>query len=233
MSKERILRTHELSVIYTEEKWHLLETKRHRAIELMELFESFHPYLYGSVARGNVHRDSDIDIVFLSQIPSFQVELALDMNGFKNYLREIIMATPKDSIRLYIHLNDLECLTVPLTKLETNNIQFYDFGGKIDLNDLRNKVRVLGVDKRLVLIKPTEKGHDEKSILDNENMVAKELGISIKTLNERKKVLLRREKHGRTGVFFKHQLEKEESTEEALKHLASRYPIIRKKLFKR
>ena len=55
---------------------------------------------------------------------------------------------------------------------------------------------------------------------------------SIDTLEERKKVFLRREKHGRTGVFLKKQLQIDETTEEALKNLANKKSIVRKKLFK-
>ena len=141
------------------------------------------------------------------------------------------MATPQDSIRLYIHLSELECITVPLTKLENRNLQFYDFGGKIDLTQLKQDIRVPGIDKRLVLITPTMKGHEELSIIGNEHLAAKEIGININGVNERIKVLLRREKHGRTGVFFKKQIDASESTEEVLKKLADKHSIVRKKLY--
>jgi len=141
------------------------------------------------------------------------------------------MATPQDSIRLYIHLSELECITVPLTRLEKNNLQFYDFGGKIDLNQLKQDIRVPGIDKRLVFIKPTSNGHEELSLIGNEHLAAKEIGISINSVNERVKVLLRREKHGRTGVFFKKQMDASESTEEALKKLADKHSLVRKKLY--
>ncbi|MFX1239276.1 MAG: nucleotidyltransferase domain-containing protein [Promethearchaeota archaeon] len=233
MSNNRILQTHNRSVIYSNEQWELLELKRNQAISLMSIFEPFQPFLYGSIARGNVHRNSDIDIIFLNEVPSFQIELALEMNGFKNYLREIIIATPQDSIRLYIHLSDLECITVPLTKMAKETLQFYDFGGKINLARLKNHERIPGIDKRLVFIRPTAKGHEEKSIIDNEHIIARELGINIKTINQRKKILLKREKQGRSGVFFKHRIEKDEITEEVLNRLSRRHSLIRKKLYRR
>ena len=231
MSKEKILREHQLSLIYTINDWNLLEVKRKRAIELLNMLERFKPYVYGSIARGNVHAYSDIDIILLDQIPSYQIEMILEQNRIKKYFREIIMATPQDSIRLYIYLSELECITIPITKLEKKTIQFYDFGGKISLNQVKKDIRVPGIDKRLVLIRPTPEGHDELSIIDNEHIAAKEVGISIETVNERKKVLLRREKHGRTGVFLKKELEMDESTEDVMKKLANRYSIIRKKMF--
>jgi predicted nucleotidyltransferase len=159
--------------------------------------------------------------------------MVLEKNGITNYFKEIIIATPQDSIRLYIHVSELECITVPLTRLKKRNLQFYDFGGKIDLNQLKQDIRVPGIDKRLVLIKPTLMGHDEVSVIGNEHLAAKEVGINITTVNERKKVLLRREKHGRTGVFFKKQFDASESTEEVLKKIANKNSLVRKKLYKR
>lgn len=235
MNREKILRDHYETIIYTKEDWTLLNHKRNSAIELLEMFvkEGFSPYVHGSIARGNVHKNSDIDIIFFHQLPSFQIELILDNNGYKNYFREIIMATPLDSIKLYIHLSELESITLPLSKLKKKTIEFYDFGGKINLNQLKSDMRITGIDKRLILIKPIPQGHEEISIIGNEARTAKEVGISLDTLNERKKVLLRREKYGRTGVYLKRQVQINETTEEVLKELADKKSIIRKKLFKR
>ncbi len=234
MKKERILRDHHGFIIYSEEDWTLLKNKRVRAIELLKMFtkEGFNPFIYGSIARGNIHENSDIDIIFLNQVPSFQIEFILNKHGYKNYFREIIMATPLDSIKLYIYLSELESITIPLSKLDKNILEFYDFGGKINLSQLNSDLRVAGIDKRLVLIKPNPEGHEEISIIGNELRAAKEVGISIDTLKERKKVLLRREKYGKTGVFLKKQLQINETTEEALKNLAHKKSIVRKKLFK-
>jgi predicted nucleotidyltransferase len=233
MSKEKILKEYYNSIVYTEEMWELLNSKRKRAITLLEMFKKLNPFVYGSIARGDVNEKSDIDIIFLNQIPTFQIELILNENGLENYAREILMATPQDSIKLYIYLNEYESLTVPLTKLDKKVLEFYDFGGKISLSQLQNNTRVPGIDKRLVFIKPNSKGHEEYSITNQENVAAKDLGIRIETIMERKKVLLKREKHGRTGVFLKKELGKEDSVEMILKNLADRKSIIRKKLFQR
>jgi predicted nucleotidyltransferase len=234
MKKEKILRDHSEKMIYSKEDWTLLKNKRDIATTLLEMFvkDGLNPYIHGSVARGDVHENSDIDIVFLQQVPSFQIEHILDKNGYQNYFREIIMATPLNSIKLYIHLSEMECITLPLSKFEKSTIEFYDFGGKIDLHQLKIDFRVRGIDKRLILIKPNSQGHEEISIIGNEATAAKEVGININTLNERKRVLLRREKHGRTGVFLKRSIQINETTEEVLKNLASKKSIIRKKLFK-
>ncbi|MFX0035254.1 MAG: nucleotidyltransferase domain-containing protein [Candidatus Hermodarchaeota archaeon] len=234
MLKEKILRNHFDKVVYSESKWNLLKEKRITAKKLLEIFinEGFAPIVYGSIARGDVHKNSDVDIIFTKQIPSFQVEYILNKNGFKNFFREIIMATPLDSIKLYIYLSELESITIPLSKLDRKMIEFYKFGGNVDLNQLKSNIRVAGIDKRLVLIKPTNDGHEEISVIDNEANAAKVVGINIETLNERVKVLLRRQKYGRTGVFLKRKLHIDETIEEVLKELAKKKSIVRKKLFR-
>lgn len=234
MTHRNILRVHYNSITYSEYNWTLLKNKRAIATKLLNLFvkEGLNPFVYGSVARGDVNESSDIDIIFIQEIPSFQIEYILNKNGFENYFREIIMATPLDSIKLYIHLSELESITVPLSKFDKRIFEFYNFGGKLTLNKLKSENRVAGIDKRLVLIKPNVHGHEEISVIGNEALAAKEVGVSIDTVNERKRVLLRREKYGRTGVFLKRNLEFNESTEEVLKNLAKRKAIVRKKLLK-
>ena len=85
MSREKILREHQNFVIYTKENWSILKKKRQSALKLLEIFEKegFHPYIYGSVARGNVHEYSDVDIIFLQCIPTFQIEFILNKNGYE------------------------------------------------------------------------------------------------------------------------------------------------------
>ncbi|MDX1798229.1 MAG: DNA polymerase subunit beta, partial [Candidatus Lokiarchaeia archaeon] len=111
-------------------------------------------------------------------------------------------------------------------------MEFYDFGGKLDIKQLKMDIRVPGIDKRLVLIKPISEGHEEFSIFGNEANVAKEIGINIDIINEREKVLLRREKYGKTGVFLKRPIQLNETIEEVLKKMAKKKSIIRKKLLK-
>ncbi len=67
MSKEQILRHHYNRVIYTRENWALLESKRNRAKVLLQLLVKFNPFIYGSIARGNVNKTSDIDIVIIQE----------------------------------------------------------------------------------------------------------------------------------------------------------------------
>ncbi|MHA1687852.1 MAG: nucleotidyltransferase domain-containing protein [Promethearchaeota archaeon] len=232
MAKRGISRAHKESVIYSKQHWSLLKQKRVQALKLLKMFqeEGLSPYVYGSVARGDVGPNSDIDIIFIENVPSYLIEFILYKNGYKRTFREIIMATPRDSLKLYIYLSELECISLPLTRFTRASSEFYDFGGKINLHQLEKDERVPGVDKKLILIKPTPVGHEELSIIDNEPIVAKELGIHLNTVNERITVLTRREKHGKTGVFLKKTLSMEESVEDVLKNLAKKNSIIRGKL---
>jgi len=235
MKGDKILRDYFNTVLYSENHFKILYEKRERSKILLEMFakEGLKPFIYGSIARGDVHNDSDIDIIIVQSIAPYQIEIMLDKNGFNNYFREIIMATPADTLKLYIYLNELESITIPLSKFEKRSKEFYDFGGKINLEQLDNNIRVPGIDKRLVLIQPITDGHEESSIIGNEHLAAKKLNVSIDLINERKKVLLKREKFGKTGVFLKRPIEMKESTEDVLKKLANKKSIVRKKLIQR
>ncbi len=219
MKGPKILRDHFDSVTYSENHLKLLQQKRERSKTLLEMFvkEGLNPFIYGSIARGDIHNDSDIDMVLIQSIAPYQIEIILEKNGFKNYFREIIMATPADTLKLYIYLNELESITIPLSKFNKKSSEFYDFGGKINLNQILNSIRVPGINKRLVFIQPTSDGHEEYSIIGNENLAAKQLSVGINLINERKRVLLRREKFGKTGVFLKRSIGMGETTELVLK----------------
>ena len=235
MKGNKILREYFNTVIYSDNHLKFLQEKRDRSKYLLDMFvkEGLNPFIYGSVARGDVHSDSDIDIVIFQSIAPYQIEIMLDKNGFNNYYREIIMATPADALKLYIYLNELESITIPLSKFEKRSKEFYDFGGKINLDQLDNNIRVPGIDKRLVLIQPILEGHEEGSVIGNEHLAAKKLKVSINLINERKKVLLKRERFGKTGVFLKRPIAMNESIEDVVKNLANKKSIVRKKLIPR
>jgi hypothetical protein len=56
------------------------------------------------------------------------------------------------------------------------------------------------------------------------------LNVSVDLVEERVRVLRRRDAVGRTGVYLKRELSPEESFEEVLKKLGERDPIIRRRL---
>jgi len=51
-------------------------------------------YVFGSVARGDVRPESDVDVVILDPAPPYLVELAIERAGLRAYSKEIVQATP-------------------------------------------------------------------------------------------------------------------------------------------
>ena len=232
MARKPMLRDERLKIIYDEKHWRLLNQLRAEAIELMDALSSMHIFsiVHGSIARGDVTEKSDIDIFIPDVIPSFLVETALERAGISISERIIIQATPTYSIKAYIGVDERKSISFPLSKLRKTEREFYKFGGEATLEMLRRGVRVPGVDKRLMLIEPTEDGHIESSILGREGEVAKLLGISIETVLDRVRTLTRRDKIGRTGLFIERRLASNETFELVLKELAERNPAVRRRL---
>jgi len=221
-----------VEVFYSAEHWRILADLRARAIEVMEALERAHIFciVHGSIARGDVSPRSDVDI-FVPQIyPSFTIENALRMSGLPVSRRMLIQATPSYSIKGYIEIDERRCVSFPLSKMRSVEREFYRFGGEATLTILKKDVRVPGVDKRLMLIEPTKKGHIESSIVGQEERVAKLLGISVDTVLDRVRTLLRRDKVGRTGLFIERELSPDENFESVLKKLADTNPAVRRRL---
>ena len=219
-------------IIYDNNRWELLRNLRLAAIRIMEKFEARRLFsiVHGSVARGDVDRNSDIDIFIPNSLSSFQIENVIRLAGLNIESRFIIQATPIYAMKGYIELDDKITVSFPLMNLRKTEREFYSFGGKIDLSQLTKGIRVNGVDKRLMLIQPTENGHKEYTIIDFEQQTAKILGISIQTVLNRKQTLLKRAKVGRTGVFVKKELSLDETFELVLKRLAENNPAVRRRL---
>ena len=234
--REKVVREIDREIIYNEAHWALLNEKREKASKVMDVLVRYglKPYAYGSIARGDVHKRSDIDIVILEPIQVFIVEQAVEIEFGGIYAREIVQATPKNTPKALIYVDYETTITIPLISLKKTEYEFYKFGGMIDshsIKDLRNRVK--GVDKRLVLIVPTDRGHRELSIIGREEWVAKTLGISIDTVKERVKVLTKRDEVGRTGVFIKRSLSPEESFDIVFRSLVDSNPALRRLLRKR
>ncbi|RLG82597.1 MAG: DNA polymerase subunit beta [Thermoprotei archaeon] len=238
MVREKIRRIPEYKeIIYSKEHWELLRKLRKEAIALLEILykHGIKAIVHGSIARGDVWKGSDIDVFIPFYVPSYKIEYILELHGYTIKNKYIVVATPSSTPKAYIILDDLEKRTVsfPLAKLQPRELEFYAFGGQLDLEGLKKDLRVPGVDKRLVLIEPTKHGHKESPVIGREEEVARILGISIDTVKERVRVLSRRDEIGRTGVFVKYELDPSESFETALSNIAKKNPWIRRVLAER
>jgi len=219
-------------VTYEAKRWCLLEKLRQKTVQIMEALEGFHleTIVHGSVARGDVDRESDIDVFTPHQVSSFVVETALDNAHLPINRRLVVQATPTYAMKAYIEIDENTSVSFPLMKMRKVESEFYRFGGEATPEKLRNEQRVCGVDKRLMLIEPDEKGHMESAIIGREEQVAKLLGISVETVLDRVHALLRRDEIGRTGVFIEKELSINETFEMVLKRLADQNPAVRRRL---
>jgi hypothetical protein len=221
-----------IEVLYDEDRWCLLKELRAYAIGLMKALQQMKIYsiVHGSVARGDVTYKSDVDVFVPYTIPYYLVEEALNVAGITVRQKVIVQATPSYAVKGYLEIDERTAVSFPLSKLRGAEYDFYKFGGCIDLTGLNQKKRVLGVDKRLMLIEPTPRGHIESSIIGREEIVAKLLNVSVRIVRERVRTLLRRERVGRTGVFLKKILKPNEDFGSVLKGLARDIPSLRKRL---
>jgi predicted nucleotidyltransferase len=219
-------------ITYDAKRWNILRTLRKNASQTMEALGRAHLecVVHGSIARGDVGPKSDADVFLPSQPSSFSVETALEKAGIDLNRRLLVQATPTYAMKAYIETDEGTGVSFPLMTMRRVEREFYKFGGEATLKDLRDNSRVIGVDKRLMLITPTEKGHMEASIIGQEEHVAKTLKISVETVLDRVHTLLRRDEVGRTGVFIEMELPKDETFEMALQQLAYQNPAVRRRL---
>ena len=221
-------------VIYTAERWKQLSNYREKAIEIISALEKFHlsAVTHGSIARGDVTKKSDIDVFIPETQNSFLVETALEKAGIPINTRLIVQATPNYAMKAHIEVDEQTTISFPLMQMRRVEREFYRFGGEANLSQLKAGNRVSGVDKRLMLIEPTEKGHTESSIIGREESAAKILGISAETVLDRVHTLIKRDSVGRTGVFVKRELAQDETFELALKKLSENNPAVRRRMKK-
>jgi predicted nucleotidyltransferase len=219
-------------VIYSSARWALLGEFREKAMRIMTALEAFRlrALVHGSIARGDVNKNSDVDVFITEPPSSFLVETALERGNIPVSARLLVQATPNYAMKAYIEVDAKTSVSFPLMHMRRVEREFYKFGGEVNLHQLKTSARVAGVDKRLMLIEPTEKGHLESSIINREEAAATRLGVSAETVLDRVHALLKRDEVGRTGVFIKKELAPDETFEMALKKLADLNPAVRRRM---
>jgi len=226
-----------VEVEYPAWRWQLLRAKREKALEVSRALAGLRApiIVHGSLARGDVRRDSDIDVVVVEPVAPSLVELALEQAGLQPVYREIVQATPGYTPKAYFYLDHEgeRVVSVPLARLKPREREFYRWGGELPVEELSSQRRVPGVSKDLLLIVPTEAGHVEVEVEGNEHLVARLLGISLETVEERVRVLSRRREIGRTGVFVKEPVPPGASVEEVAGEIARVNPAFRRAIARR
>jgi predicted nucleotidyltransferase len=232
MATKPLRRAERIEIVYQKRRWKRLRELRSKAVEVMEALDRSHinSIVHGSVARGDISAKSDIDVFIPDPSSSFIIESTFQREDLSINRRLVVQATPLYAVKGYMEIDEQRCVSFPLVKLRPVERDFYKFGGQATLRMLKRDTRICGVDKRLVLIEPTPEGHIESSIIDREEAVARLLGISLNTVYDRVRALLRRDEVGRTGVFIERELSPDETFELALKKLADQKPAVRRRL---
>ena len=232
MAKKPVVHAEMLEVFYDDERWGMLKKYRNEALTIMDALDKAQvsAVVHGSIARGDVTEKSDVDVFVPNSVSSFSVEVAMEKASISVSKRLVVQATPVYAMKAYIEIDENTSVSFPLMKMRKVEREFYRFGGEATLDALRNNQRLLGVDKRLMLIEPTTEGHRESAIIGREEQVARLLGVSAETVLDRVRALLRRDSVGRTGVFVKEELSADETFEMALERIAKRNPAVRRRL---
>lgn len=219
-------------VIYSDEHWVLLEEKRSQALDMMKPLHDAHirSTVYGSIARGDITKTSDIDIFIHTLVSPTILEATLEANRIYMSQRLIIQATPNYVAKAYIMIDETHGYSFPLIPMRASESEFPRFAGQLSFEDLLEDKRVCGVNKELNLIEPNAKGHTVSPIQGMEGKVAKKLGVDTRIVQERVRTLERREKVGRTGVYIKRELGPEESFGQVFEELSNSKPGLRRRI---
>ena len=222
-------------VYYDDRRWGIFVEKRKKALKILMDMRNcgiLTAVAHGSIARGDVDVDSDVDIALLKPYPSSIIRYCLEKNGYSTYSISIVQATPRHTPKIYLYLDALEelCISNPLAELDAVEIEYYRFSGMVNIDDIASNVRVPGVDKRLMFIEPMEFGHRELPVIGNEGYIAKRLGISLNVVMDRVEALSKRVEEGHTGLFIKIELPEFDYLEHIIRKLCVENSLFRKRV---
>lgn len=219
-------------ILYDEERWAILKTLREKCALLFRVLGKFRPAVYGSVARGDVHEGSDVDVVIPYTIAEFELLTLLDRVEFRATVQKfVVQATPLAALKALIVLDETTAITYPLVPFLAREYEFFRFGGWLEAPAFDLTTRVPGVNKKLLLVTPTPAGHVTTRVTrENAGQVARVLDIQLQTVLERIRVLTRRDAVGRTGVYLRRELAPDESFGEVVRDLAASNPATKRRL---
>ncbi|UCE13812.1 MAG: nucleotidyltransferase domain-containing protein [Candidatus Heimdallarchaeota archaeon] len=214
---------------YSEEEKRVFSTLRIKAVNVLCVLEQtgINAFVHGSVARGDITSASDVDIHIPVRIPSYQLDIIED---FKFADRRILMGTPNSTIHGVMSTHDNITISFPLSSPNEREHEFYRFSGFLYARDIQQNNRIPGVTKQLLLIEPKGDGYWISSISTNKQRAIKVLSLSQRIIDERIRVLERRDNIGRTGVLLDYSLSPDENFELCLKQIADRNVLVRRML---
>jgi predicted nucleotidyltransferase len=213
---------------YEDRRWDLLADLRSRAADVQRLVPG-ESLVYGSVARGDVHPGSDVDIVLLDPPSSYLIELSLE-GAMHIVERRLIIASPNSVPKANVVLSNATKVSWALLPPKDREADFHRFGGALDSRLTEPRDRVPGVTKRLLLVEPVPEGHRETSVVGAEVEAARALDLPLEVVAERVRVLSRRDSIGRTGVFRSISVDEGTSFEQLLSTLSDSNPAVRRQV---
>jgi len=222
-----------VEVIYTHDHWLVLSEKRAKGLKIIDVLSVCgfgDSILHGSVARGDVTKDSDVDIAFLRPLSVGMVRACLEDRGFNVYDIRVVQPTPRHTPKVYIYLDPFEeqSVSIPLAELEPIEVEYYKFSGFVTRDDILANKRSKGVNKKLMLIVPTERGHIEMPVVGNEGYVSRVLGVPLEVVKDRVAALSRRVEEGHTGLFIDVSVPLFEELEHFIQRLCRENPYFRR-----